>query len=80
MTGEDSDELTTTKHTTVLDTLLELMALPAPTGQEKPVLAVATRYTHSPFEMGNERDLDGALRLLSAFVTTPAEPLAAGPS
>lgn len=44
------------------------------------LLAIATRYTHSPFEMGDERDLDGALRLLKAFVTSPAEPLAAGPS
>jgi len=44
------------------------------------LLAIATRYTHSPFEMGDERDLDGALRLLTAFVTTPAEPLAPGPS
>ncbi|MDQ3655397.1 MAG: M42 family peptidase [Chloroflexota bacterium] len=44
------------------------------------LLAIATRYTHSPFEMGDERDLDGALRLLAAFVTSPAAPLAAGPS
>lgn len=44
------------------------------------LLAIATRYTHSPFEMGDERDLDAALRLLTAFVTTPAEPLPAGPS
>ncbi len=44
------------------------------------LLAIATRYTHSPFEMGDERDLDGALRLLKAFVTSPAEPLAPGPS
>lgn len=44
------------------------------------LLAIATRYTHSPFEMGDERDLDGALRLLTDFVTSPAEPLAAGPS
>lgn len=44
------------------------------------LLAISTRYTHSPFEMGDERDLDGALRLLTAFVTTPAQPLAAGPS
>jgi len=44
------------------------------------LLAISTRYTHSPFEMGDERDLDSALRLLAAFVTSPAEPLAAGPS
>lgn len=44
------------------------------------LLAIATRYTHSPFEMGDERDLDGALQLLQAFVTTAAEPLPAGPS
>jgi endoglucanase len=44
------------------------------------LLAIATRYTHSPFEMGDERDLDGALRLLTAFVTSAAEPLPPGPS
>ncbi len=44
------------------------------------LLAIATRYTHSPFEMGDERDLDGALRLLTAFVTSPAAALPAGPS
>lgn len=44
------------------------------------LLAIATRYTHSPFEMGDVRDIDAALRLLKAFVTTPAEPLAQGPS
>jgi len=44
------------------------------------LLAIATRYTHSPFEMGDARDLDGALRLLGAFVTSPAEPLPLGPS
>ena len=44
------------------------------------LLAIATRYTHSPFEMGDKRDLNAALRLLTAFVTSPAEPLAAGPS
>lgn len=44
------------------------------------LLAIATRYTHSPFEMGDVRDLEGALRLLTAFVTTPAEPLPLGPS
>ncbi len=44
------------------------------------LLAISTRYTHSPFEMGDERDLDGALQLLTAFVTSPAAALAAGPS
>ena len=44
------------------------------------LLALATRYTHSPFEMGDVRDIDVALRLLKAFVTTTAEPLAQGPS
>ncbi len=44
------------------------------------LLAIATRYTHSPFEMGDERDLDAALRLLTAFITSPAEPLPPGPS
>jgi len=43
------------------------------------LLGIATRYTHAPFEMGDVRDLDGALALLKAFVTTPATPLAAGP-
>lgn len=44
------------------------------------LLAIATRYTHSPFEMGDERDLESALRLLTTFVTSPAEALPAGPS
>lgn len=44
------------------------------------LLAIATRYTHSPFEMLDERDLEAALSLLTAFVTTPARPLPAGPS
>ena len=44
------------------------------------LLAITTRYTHSPFEMGDVRDLEGALRLLTAFVTAPAEPLPLGPS
>ncbi|CAN0360996.1 unnamed protein product, partial [Phaeothamnion confervicola] len=39
------------------------------------LLMIATRYTHSPFEMGDERDLDAALALLKAFVTTPAAAL-----
>ena len=44
------------------------------------LLGVSTRYTHSPFEMGDERDVVAALELLKAFVTTPAEPLEPGPS
>jgi endoglucanase len=44
------------------------------------LLGLATRYTHSAFEMLDERDLEGALALLSAFVTTPAEALPLGPS
>ncbi|MGH2550993.1 MAG: M42 family metallopeptidase [Thermomicrobiales bacterium] len=44
------------------------------------LLMIATRYTHSPFEMGDERDLEGALALLKAFVTTPSNPLPLGPS
>ncbi len=44
------------------------------------LLAIATRYTHSPFEMLDERDLEGALQLLKRFVTTPSQPLPAGPS
>ena len=35
------------------------------------LVAPPTRYTHSPFEMVDERDLDATLRLLAAFVTTP---------
>jgi putative aminopeptidase FrvX len=41
---------------------------------------IATRYTHSPFEMGDERDLEAALALLKAFVTTPSTPLPPGAS
>lgn len=44
------------------------------------LLAVSTRYTHSPFEMGDARDVEATLTLLKAFVTTPTEPLPAGPS
>ena len=44
------------------------------------LLGIATRYTHAPFEMGDVRDLDAALALLKAFVTSPAEPLPEGPS
>lgn len=49
-------------------------------GVPSALLMIATRYTHSPFEMGDERDLEGALALLKAFVTTPATPLELGPS
>jgi endoglucanase len=44
------------------------------------LLAIPTRYTHSAFEMLDEADLASTLDLLIAFVTTAAEPLAAGPS
>jgi len=44
------------------------------------LLAIATRYTHSPFEMADTRDIEAALALLTAFVTTPATPLPLGPS
>ncbi|MGH2562467.1 MAG: M42 family metallopeptidase [Thermomicrobiales bacterium] len=44
------------------------------------LLAIATRYTHSAFEMADTRDLDAALALLQMFVTSPAEPLPLGPS
>jgi endoglucanase len=44
------------------------------------LLALATRYTHSPFEMLDLRDLESSLRLLTAFVTTPAEALPPGPA
>ena len=44
------------------------------------LLGIPTRYTHSPFELLDERDLDAALRLLVDFVTTKAESLPAGPS
>jgi endoglucanase len=44
------------------------------------LLGIATRYTHTAFEMGDVRDIDGALALLRAFVTTPAESLPLGPS
>jgi endoglucanase len=43
------------------------------------LLGIATRYTHAPFEMGDVRDLDGALELLRAFVTSPPVELPAGP-
>ncbi|MGN6033485.1 MAG: M42 family metallopeptidase [Thermomicrobiales bacterium] len=44
-------------------------------GVPSALLMIATRYTHAPFEMGDDRDLDAALALLKAFVTTPAEAL-----
>lgn len=44
------------------------------------LLVIATRYTHSAFEMADTRDVAAALALLHAFVTTPAEALPAGPS
>jgi tetrahedral aminopeptidase len=50
------------------------------TGIPTALLAVATRYTHSAFEMADERDLAAALALLTAFITFPAEPLPPGPS
>ncbi|MGI8406182.1 MAG: M42 family metallopeptidase, partial [Thermomicrobiales bacterium] len=47
-------------------------------GVPSALLMIGTRYTHSPFEMGDERDLDAGLALLKAFVTTPASPLPPG--
>ena len=44
------------------------------------LFAVSTRYTHSAFEMLDERDLIGAFDLLRAFVTTTSIPLPLGPS
>jgi endoglucanase len=44
------------------------------------LLAVSTRYTHSAFEMLDERDLTGAFDLLRAFVTTNPAPFPLGPS
>jgi endoglucanase len=44
------------------------------------LLGIATRYTHAPFEMADERDVRGALDLLDAFVTTSPTPLELGPS
>ncbi|MDP9374723.1 MAG: M42 family peptidase [Chloroflexota bacterium] len=35
------------------------------------LVALSTRYTHSAFEMLDERDVDATLRLLRAFLTTP---------
>jgi endoglucanase len=44
------------------------------------LLAIATRYTHSAFEMADIRDVEAALALLRAFITTPGAELALGPS
>ena len=37
------------------------------------LVALSTRYTHSAFEMVDERDIDATLRLLRAFLTTPPQ-------
>jgi len=50
------------------------------TGIPTALLGIATRYTHSPFEMADERDVQGALDLLLAFLTTPPSALELGPS
>lgn len=50
------------------------------TGIPSALLAVSTRYTHSAFEMLDERDLTGAFDLLRAFVTSDPIPLPLGPS
>ena len=50
------------------------------TGIPAALLAISTRYTHSPFEMLDERDLTGAFDLLRAFVTTRSKPLPLAPS
>lgn len=44
------------------------------------LVGISTRYTHSAFEMVDERDVEAALALLKTFVTTPATPLPLGPS
>lgn len=44
------------------------------------LLAISTRYTHSAFEMLDERDLTMTLDLLRAFVTSQPAELALGPS
>lgn len=44
------------------------------------LLAVSTRYTHSPFETADVRDIEASLDLLKAFVGTPFDPLPLGPS
>lgn len=50
------------------------------TGIPAALLAISTRYTHSAFEMLDERDLTGAFDLLCAFVTSESAPLPLGPS
>lgn len=54
----------------------QLIKLGIPTA----LLGISTRYTHSAFEMVDERDVEASLELLKAFVTTPASPLPLGPS
>lgn len=49
-------------------------------GVPSALVAVSTRYTHSPFETADTRDVEATLALLKAFVTTPFEPLPLGPS
>lgn len=44
------------------------------------LLGISTRYTHSAFEMADDRDVEGALALLKAFLTTPAQTLPLGAS
>ena len=44
------------------------------------LVAVSTRYTHSPFEMADARDIESSLDLLRAFVTTPFDSFPLGPS
>lgn len=44
------------------------------------LLGIASRYTHSAFEMADVRDLAAVLALLQAFVTSPSEPLPLGPA
>ena len=44
------------------------------------LLAVSTRYTHSPFETADTRDVEASLELLKAFVTAPFQQLPLGPS
>jgi endoglucanase len=39
-------------------------------GVDTALVAFPTRYTHSPFEMVDERDLNHCVQLLAAFVTT----------
>jgi len=44
------------------------------------LLAIATRYTHTAFEMADARDVESALALLLAYVAQPSIPLPLGPS